>query len=62
MRNLTSISNRMFFRDLRQIARTHEPLLRAIAKRDPGAPELFRVHVTDVWQRLLAQPGGGRTG
>ncbi len=55
MRDLTQISNRLYFADLDQVARTHEPLLAALRAGDPQAVDLFHDHVLAVWTHV-AEP------
>lgn len=52
MRDLTPVSNRVYFHDLQQIADTHEPLIVALTKADPNAPELFASHAEEVWNKM----------
>ncbi|MCA0293826.1 MAG: GntR family transcriptional regulator [Actinobacteria bacterium] len=59
MRNLTTVSNRVFFQNLAEIADTHHPLVEGLRRRDPAVGDLFREHALHIW-RLLAE--GSRQG
>jgi DNA-binding GntR family transcriptional regulator len=50
MRNLTVVSNRLYYIRLSDVAATHRPLLEALRHRDPGAAQLFQEHALDVWK------------
>lgn len=52
MRNLTVVSNRIFFGSLADVALTHFPLLEGLKSRDPATPGMFRNHALDVWAKL----------
>jgi DNA-binding GntR family transcriptional regulator len=53
MRNLTLISNRVYFDDLAEVAETHVPLLAALRHRAADrAPDLFADHVMEVWRQI----------
>jgi len=52
MRNLTVVSNRIFFGTLGDVARTHYPLLDGLKSRNPSAPAMFRDHALEVWAKL----------
>jgi DNA-binding GntR family transcriptional regulator len=54
MRNLTSVSNRLLFHDLAEIANTHHPLVDGLRRRDPAVGELFRDHALHVWRVLIS--------
>lgn len=68
MRRFTRVSNTVYFGNLGEVARTHEPLLDGLRGRDATVPLMFRDHVNEVWQRLArAQPvrrgnGASRSG
>jgi DNA-binding GntR family transcriptional regulator len=49
MRNLTIVSNRLYYDRLSDVAATHRPLVAALARRDPAAAQLFQEHCLDVW-------------
>lgn len=52
MRSLTSVSNRLLFHDLAEIANTHYPLVDGLRRRDPAVGDLFRDHALHVWHVL----------
>lgn len=52
MRDLTQVSNRLYFGDLEQVARTHEPLVAALRARSDTAIDLFHDHVLAVWRHV----------
>lgn len=52
VRNSADRENRLFYRDLEEVARTHEPLVAALADGNPETPALFLSHVTQVWSRV----------
>jgi DNA-binding GntR family transcriptional regulator len=54
MRNLTRVSNRLYFSNLDEIARTHYPLLAGLRARDAEVATAFHEHVLRVWHLLLA--------
>lgn len=54
MRNLTLISNRLYFENLDDIARTHHPLVQGLRSRDPAVAQQFRDHALQVWNLLSA--------
>ncbi|MDR2378831.1 MAG: GntR family transcriptional regulator [Bifidobacteriaceae bacterium] len=54
MRNLTVVSNRLFFDSLAEVAATHRPLVASLKARHPGTPALFRDHALQTWQKLDA--------
>lgn len=54
-RNLTRLTNPIYFGDLQQVAQTHRPLIQALAAGDADdAVELFSEHIQQVWERLEA--------
>lgn len=54
MRNLTLVSNRLYFENLTEIARTHYPLVSGLRARDPAVAVQFHDHVLEVWSLLYA--------
>ncbi len=56
MRNLTVVSNRLYYAGLAEVAATHRPLIEALRERDPAAPRLFREHALDVWNHAEETP------
>lgn len=52
MRNLTLVSNRLYFTDLTQIAETHRPLLAALRAADSEAADMFVQHARAVWKSI----------
>lgn len=55
LRAFTTISNRVYWGNLSDVARTHRPLLESLRTRDENvAAQLFHDHVTDVWRRVEA--------
>lgn len=54
MRNLTLISNRLYFVTLEQVAKTHDPLLEALRSGDPAAGKMFRDHAMEVWDHVTS--------
>lgn len=53
LRAFTTISNRLYFGSLTEIAQTHDPLVDALRRRDSNAAgSLFHDHVTAVWERV----------
>lgn len=57
IRNRTDGPNRLHYPDLETVAVTHIPLVQALERRDPEAPELFHAHVTAVWSQLESDVG-----
>lgn len=57
MRNLTSVSNRVFFDNLTEIAKTHYPLVNGLRERDPGVGALFTEHALQIWRLIEAGQG-----
>ena len=55
MRNLTLVSNRLYFHDLTEIASTHYPLVSGLRARDPAVAAKFHDHVLQVWTLLSAE-------
>jgi DNA-binding GntR family transcriptional regulator len=51
MRRFTRISNTVYFSNLVEVARTHEPLLEGLRRGDKAVVAEFRNHVNEVWQR-----------
>jgi DNA-binding GntR family transcriptional regulator len=49
MRNLTVVSNRLYYVWLSDVAATHRPLIESLRTRDPAAPQMFQEHALDVW-------------
>jgi DNA-binding GntR family transcriptional regulator len=49
MRNLTVVSNRLYYKKLSDVAATHPPLVEALRRRDPTAAQMFQEHCLDVW-------------
>jgi DNA-binding GntR family transcriptional regulator len=67
MRNLTVVSNRLYYVRLSDVAATHRPLLEALRRRDPAAAQMFQAHALDVWKHASETPrqrerGRGRRG
>jgi DNA-binding GntR family transcriptional regulator len=62
MRNLTVVSNRLFFDSLADVAQTHVPLVAGLREGDPGTPALFRDHALQIWQKLDAAATSGDNG
>jgi DNA-binding GntR family transcriptional regulator len=56
MRNLTVVSNRLYYAGLAEVAATHRPLIEALRRQDPTAPTLFREHALDVWKHAEEDP------
>ena len=55
LRGFTTISNRVYWGNLVDVARTHRPLLDCLRDRDEAtAAQRFHDHVTDVWRRVEA--------
>jgi DNA-binding GntR family transcriptional regulator len=55
LRGLTTISNRVYWGNLVDVAKTHRPLLDSLSARDESvAAHRFHNHVTDVWRRVEA--------
>lgn len=54
MRNLTLVSNRLYFANLTEIAHTHYPLVAGLRHRDPAVATQFHDHVLKVWNLLSA--------
>lgn len=55
LRGFTTISNRVYWGNLVDVARTHRPLLDSLRDRDEAtAAQRFHDHVTDVWRRVEA--------
>jgi DNA-binding GntR family transcriptional regulator len=53
LRAFTTVSNRLYFGSLTEIAQTHDPLVAALRRRDrDAAGAMFHEHVTAVWQRV----------
>lgn len=53
LRAFTTISNRLYWGNLVEVARTHRPLLESLRARDEAtATQRFHDHVTDVWRRV----------
>jgi len=52
MRNLTLVSNRLYFANLAEIAKTHHPLVAGLRARDPAVAGQFHDHVLQVWELL----------
>ena len=61
MRNLTLVSNRLYFHDLEEIARTHYPLVLGLRDRDPEVATKFHDHVLRVWKLLAAEEGADQS-
>ena len=57
MRNLTTVSNRVFFNDLDEITNTHYPLVEGLRRRDPAVAELFQEHALHIMRLLAANQG-----
>ena len=57
MRNLSSVSNRVFFYNLTEIAKTHYPLVNGLRERDPGVGALFTEHALQIWRLIEAGQG-----
>jgi DNA-binding GntR family transcriptional regulator len=61
LRAVTTVSNRIYFGSLSEIAETHQPLIDSLHGNDPDvAGPLFREHVTVVWHRVDAAAAGGK--
>ncbi|MEN3360787.1 MAG: hypothetical protein V7637_4769 [Mycobacteriales bacterium] len=56
MRNLTVVSNRLYYDRLSDVAATHRPLVEALRRRDPAAAQLFQEHCLDVWSHAEEAP------
>lgn len=56
MRDLTQVSNRLYFADLEQVARTHEPLVAALRAGSKTAVNLFHDHALAVWEHVEQPP------
>lgn len=54
MRNLTLVSNRVYFANLAQVAATHRPLVAGLRDRDPAVAHEFHDHALEVWRLLSA--------
>lgn len=54
MRNLTLVSNRLYFANLQQVAATHRPLVSGLRDRDPAVAAAFHDHALEVWRLLSA--------
>ena len=55
LRGFTTISNRVYWGNLVEVAGTHRPLLDSLRARNESiAAERFHNHVTDVWRRVEA--------
>ncbi len=54
MRNLTLVSNRLYFHDLTEIAQTHHPLVAGLRRRDPDIAGEFTEHALRIWRLLAA--------
>lgn len=53
LRAFTTVSNRVYFGSLVEIAETHQPLIDGLRAADPDVVgPLFHEHVTVVWQRV----------
>lgn len=52
VRNRAGSERRFHYASLREVARTHQPLIDALADRDPNTPELFKEHVNTVWSQV----------
>jgi len=53
VRSFTTVSNQLFFGNLKEIAETHVPLLEALRARDAEyASDLFHDHTVEVWRRI----------
>jgi DNA-binding GntR family transcriptional regulator len=61
MRDLTTVSNRVFFNDLDEIADTHYPLVEGLRLRDPAVAELFREHALHTLRLLAASQTKSRS-
>lgn len=62
LRAVTTVSNRIYFGSLLEIAETHQPLIDALRARDTDvAGTLFHDHVITVWQRIDAESGARTT-
>jgi DNA-binding GntR family transcriptional regulator len=55
MRNLTLVSNRLYFHDLTEIAHTHYPLVAGLRRRDLAVAEDFKEHALRIWRILAAE-------
>lgn len=56
MRNLTVVSNRLYYVQLSDVAATHRPLLEAVRRRDPATGQMFQEHCLDVWTHAEETP------
>jgi DNA-binding GntR family transcriptional regulator len=54
MRNLTLVSNRLYFVTLEHVAQTHDPLLEALRIGDPAAGTMFRDHAMEIWDHVAS--------
>jgi DNA-binding GntR family transcriptional regulator len=52
MRQFVRVSNQVYFGNLLEIARTHDPLLEGLRERDPAVVPQFSAHVNEVWERV----------
>jgi DNA-binding GntR family transcriptional regulator len=60
MRNLTRLSNRLYFADLTAVADTHRPLLDALRAGDAElASDLFADHADAIWHKIDDSEGKG---
>jgi DNA-binding GntR family transcriptional regulator len=61
MRNLTTVSNRVFFNDLDEITNTHYPLVEGLRRRDPAVAGLFQEHALHILRLLAASQAKSRS-
>ena len=63
MRNLTLVSNRIYFHSLEQVALTHRPRLAGLRSRNPAIGTMFHDHALEVWTHFRedeeAEPKSG---
>lgn len=61
-RGFISVTNRLFFNQLVEVAESHWPILEAFQRRDPAlAEQRIREHMYTVWNRIRSQTGSRQT-
>jgi len=60
MRSLTLISNRLYFANLAEVARTHPPLVEGLRRRDPQVADEFHDHALVIWLMLSSGQADGK--
>jgi len=55
MRNMTQVSNRLYFDSLTDIAKTHYPLVAGLRAHDPKVGALFEQHALQTWKLIAAE-------